>query len=254
MMIKEDLFNELVWLWILIGIVIFPIMLFVKVPYGRHTDKSWGATINNKLGWIIMELPALAVFMYFFLKGEKNQSAVVWVFFGFWLFHYVNRTFIYPLRTKTAKKQIPFLIVFLAIFFNSVNGFLNGYYFSELHTNYDISWLYDARFIIGSLMFIFGMTVNRIADRDLMNLRKPGETGYKIPQTKIFKLVSCPNHGGEMLEWAGFAVLTWSLPALAFAVWTVSNVLPRSLAHHKWYKSHFPDYPKNRKAVIPYIL
>jgi hypothetical protein len=57
-----------------------------------------------------------------------------------------------------------------------------------------------------------------------------------------------------MLEWAGFAVLTWSLPASAFAVWTVSNVLPRSLAHHKWYKSHFPDYPKNRKAVIPYIL
>ncbi len=253
-MMNDKLFNELLWGWILIGIIIFPIMLYVKVPYGRHTDNSWGATINNKLGWIIMELPALLVFMYFFISGNKEQSLVVWIFFGFWVFHYVNRSIIYPLRTKTSKKQIPFLIVFLAVFFNSVNGFFNGYYFAEIKPDYDISWLYSPQFIIGSAMFIFGMTVNRIADRDLINLRKPGETGYKIPQTKIFKLVSCPNHGGEMLGWAGFAVLTWSLPASAFAVWTISNVLPRSLAHHKWYKNHFPDYPKNRKAVIPFVL
>ena len=253
-MINENFFDELVWIWILIGIIIFPIMLFVKVPYGRHSDRSWGATINNQLGWIIMEIPALLVFMYFFLEGNKNQSTVVWIFFGFWLLHYINRSIIYPLRTKTAKKQIPLLIVFLAIFFNSVNGYFNGYYFAEIKPDYDLSWLYSPQFMIGSVLFIFGMIVNQMADKDLINLRKPGETGYKIPQTKMFKLVSCPNHGGEMLEWVGFAVLTWSLPALAFAVWTISNVLPRSLAHHKWYKSYFPEYPKNRKAAIPYIL
>ncbi|MBK7344331.1 MAG: hypothetical protein IPJ06_15295 [Saprospiraceae bacterium] len=29
---------------------------------------------------------------------------------------------------------------------------------------------------------------------------------------------------------------------------------PRSLAHHAWYKEHFPNYPKDRKAVFPGIL
>lgn len=254
MIITEKLFYQLVWIWIFIGIIIFPIMLFVKVPYGRHTDRSWGATINNKLGWIIMELPALCVFIYFFLSGNKELSGIVWLFFTLWVIHYFNRSIIYPLRTKTAHKQIPFLIVFLAIFFNSINGFFNGYYFAEIHPDYDISWLYSPKFITGSIIFIFGMSLNGIADRDLIRLRKPGETGYKIPKTRVFKYISCPNHAGEMLEWVGFAVLTWSLPAAAFAVWTVSNVLPRSLAHHKWYKNHFPDYPKERKAVIPFLL
>ena len=251
---KEELFNNLVYLWIIIALIIFPLMLFVKVPYGRHAGKKWGAMINNKLGWIIMELPALLIFILFFISGNVNQSVVVWIFFGLWSFHYLNRSIVYPLRTKTSHKKIPFLVVFLAILFNSVNGTLNGYFFAEYKPVYDISWLYDIRFIAGSILFIFGMTINRIADGELIRLRKPGETGYKIPKNGLFKYISCPNHFGEIIEWIGFAVLTWSLPAAAFAVWTIANVLPRSLDHHKWYKNNFENYPKDIKAVIPYIL
>jgi hypothetical protein len=251
---KENLFNDLVMVWILIALIVFPIMLFIKAPYGRHVHKRWGAMINNKLGWIIMELPALMLFIFFFLSGSHKQSLVVWIFFGFWTFHYFNRSIIYPLRTKTGHKQIPILVVSLAIIFNLVNGTINGYYFAEFKPNYDITWLTDARFIAGSILFIWGMTINRVADRDLIRLRKPGESGYKIPQNGLFKFISCPNHFGEIMEWIGFAVLTWSLPAMAFAVWTIANVLPRSIDHHKWYKSHFENYPKKRKAVIPFIL
>ena len=253
-MISETLFSNLVYIWILIAVLVFILLLFIKAPYGRHTNKKWGLLMNNKLGWMIMELPALLVFTLCFLIGDSEQSIVVWIFFGFWLFHYTNRSIVYPLRTKTYHKQIPVMIVLMAILFNTVNGCINGYFFSTVKPVYDITWLYDPRFIIGTAMFIFGMAINRMADAELIKLRKPGETGYKIPNTRRFKYISCPNHGGEMLEWAGFAVLTWSLPALAFAIWTVANVLPRSLAHHKWYKSHFPDYPKERKAVIPFIL
>ena len=44
---------------------------------------------------------------------------------------------------------------------------------------------------------------------------------------------------------------TWSLPGLAFAVWTVANLMPRARAHHKWYGNYFPDYPQERKALVP---
>jgi 3-oxo-5-alpha-steroid 4-dehydrogenase 1 len=253
-MLTKDIFFDLVYGWILVAVAVFILLFFFKAPYGRYSVRSWGAMMNNKIGWIVMELPALGVFTFFVLFGGVSLSIPVWIFFGFWLIHYVNRSIIYPLRTKTFNKQIPLAVVFMAVFFNTMNGFTNGWYFSHIQPDYDISWLYDPRFIIGTSMFLFGMIINQMADTDLIRLRKPGETGYKIPNTRRFKYISCPNHGGEMLEWAGFAVLTWSLPALAFAIWTIANVLPRSLSHHKWYKSYFKDYPKDRKAVIPFIL
>ena len=57
-----------------------------------------------------------------------------------------------------------------------------------------------------------------------------------------------------MLEWIGGAVMTWSLSGLAFALYTFANLAPRALAHHRWYREKFPDYPKDRRAVIPGLL
>ena len=85
-------------------------------------------------------------------------------------------------------------------------------------------------------------------------MRKPGETGYKIPKGGLFKYISCPNHFGEILEWIGFAIMCWNLAAFAFAIWTVANLIPRAVSHHKWYKENFENYPTKRKAVIPFLL
>ena len=91
------------------------------------------------------------------------------------------------------------------------------------------------------------------ADDRLRNLRKPGETGYKIPYGGLFEYVSGANFCGEIIEWTGFAIAGWSIPSVTFAIFTFLNTAPRGAAHHKWYLSKFDDYPKNRKAVIPFI-
>lgn len=41
--------------------------------------------------------------------------------------------------------------------------------------------------------------------------------------------------------------------AAAFAFFTFCNIGPRGAQHHRWYLSKFEDYPKDRRAVIPYI-
>lgn len=87
-----------------------------------------------------------------------------------------------------------------------------------------------------------------------MNLRKTGETGYKIPFGFLFDKISCPNHFGEIVQWLGFAIMAWNLPASTFLIWTLANLLPRSLRHHKWYKEKFEEYPEERKAVIPWLV
>jgi len=37
-------------------------------------------------------------------------------------------------------------------------------------------------------------------------------------------------------------------------LWTIANLAPRALANHKWYKETFPEYPSQRKALIPFFL
>ena len=66
--------------------------------------------------------------------------------------------------------------------------------------------------------------------------------------------MSCPNYLGEIVEWIGWAILTWSLAGASFAVWTAANLAPRALSNHRWYREQFTDYPPARRALIPFVL
>lgn len=249
---NEYYFNSLTLAWTLFAIALIPIQIKVTAPYGRHMRSNWGLSIGNRLGWTIMEVVSLLVFSFFFLRGEGIKSTGSWILFSLWAAHYVHRSLIFPWRTRTRGKMIPLFIVFSAVFFNSINGFLNGFYLGELQ-NVPIDPGHP-RFIAGLLIFVFGAALNLYSDTILLHLRKPGETGYKIPQNSLFRFVSCPNLLGEIIEWTGFALMAWNPAALSFAVWTAANLIPRALSHHRWYKEQFPEYPKERRAVIPYIL
>jgi len=161
---------------------------------------------------------------------------------------------IFPFRIRTEGKKIPILIVCSAIIFNFCNGFLNGYFLGNFGSNFDASYLFSPGFLFGFAIFVAGFVINNHSDAILISLRRPGETGYKIPTGGLFKYVSCPNHFGEIVEWLGFAVMVGSMPAWSFAIWTFCNLVPRALDHHKWYLQKFPDYPKERKAVLPLVL
>ncbi len=252
-MITIDKFNTLIWLWIGIAVLIFPVVLFITAPYGRHTKNNWGPMINNRLGWILMELPALVLFVWMIFAANGLKNIVVIIAFVLWVIHYIHRALIFPFRINTKNKKMPVLIMLFAIIFNFVNGFINGYWLGNF-ADYSINWIIDLRFIIGSLLFITGFVINQYHDRILIKLRQNKIKGYQIPKGGFFKYVSCPNFFGEIIEWAGFTILVWSLPALAFFIWTFINLVPRALDHHKWYKKQFGDYPVDRKAIIPGIL
>lgn len=240
------------WIWIAIAVGVFVALLFITAPYGRHTKSTWGPLINNKVGWFFMEFFLLVVLFYFILTGENEQSLVNMIIIGIISAHYLNRSVIFPLRIKTKGKKMPLSIMLMALGFNLCNGFLFGYFLGNFKV-YTIDWLTTPQFIIGSIILITGAVINKYGDTVLINLRKPNESGYKIPQGGLFKYISCPNLFGEVVEWMGFAILTWSLPGLAFFVWTFANLVPRAISHHKWYLNHFDAYPEERKAVFPYL-
>jgi steroid 5-alpha-reductase/3-oxo-5-alpha-steroid 4-dehydrogenase 1 len=236
-----------------LGAVTAASLLFIDAPYGRHNRAGWGPQIPNALGWVIMEAPAVLLFGWIYTRGEARAETAPLVLLAMWQLHYLHRTVIYPLRLRSRGKTMPLVIALLAVVFNSLNAYINARWISHFG-GYEASWLGDPRFVIGACLFAAGAAINLHADEVLFRLRRPGETGYSIPRGGLYRWVSCPNYLGEIIEWTGWAIATWSLPGVAFAVYTAANVGPRALAHHRWYRARFPDYPAERKALVPHLL
>jgi hypothetical protein len=239
--------------WTGIAAIVFVWLLRTTAPYGRHARPGWGPAIPSATGWVVMEAASLAAMAALFVASGPTGNVVARVSFWAWVVHYAHRSLVYPYRARLLGKTMPVSIVLMAVLFNAVNSGLNGWWLFFV-SDRDASWFLDPRFIAGAALFVTGFALNVQSDSILFGLRRPGETDYRIPHGAGFDYVSCPNYLGEILEWCGFALAVWSLPALSFAVWTAANLVPRALAHHRWYLERFPDYPRQRRAIVPFVL
>ena len=251
---EEEFHDALVWVVFGTAALTFVSLRFFAAPYGRHySGRGWGPHVPNRAGWVVMELPSTLLFLYVYCFGSAVFGAAPLLLLGMWQCHYLNRTFVYSLRTRTAGRKMPVLVIGSGFAFNVVNAYVNARFISEFG-DYGPEWLGDPRFLAGLAVFLAGLVLNIRSDNVLLGLRKPGEAGYAIPRGGAFRYVSCPNYLGEIVEWAGWALATWSLPGLAFFAYSAANLVPRALSHHNWYRTQFSDYPSGRKAILPGLL
>jgi hypothetical protein len=229
-------------------------IFFVTIPYGRHKRPGWGRLVQGRLGWFLMESPSFFAFLLVFILGPYNRSLAVLFFFLLWEVHYFQRSLVYPFLIRSRQRSVPLSVIVMAFFFTSLNGYLNGRWLFKFSGGYPSGWLADPRFLAGSVLFLAGFTVNIHSDHLLRGLRARGGSEYRIPHGGLFRYVSCANYFGETVEWFGWALATWSLPGLGFAIWTMANLAPRARSHHLWYRRNFPDYPPERKALIPFLI
>ena len=232
--------------------VVFLLLFYISAPYGKFRREGWGPSIRSKWAWMIMESPSPVLMTYFYLNSDqKNLPAFIFILL--WLTHYIHRAFIYPFTQSGSNKSYPVLLVFMAFIFNCLNGFVNGYGVFHLNS-YEFLWLLSWQFISGGVIFISGFVINKAADEKLRKFRKMGPEEYVLPRGWLFNYISSPHYFGEIIEWCGWGIMTWSVPGLVFFIFTFSNLFPRGVASHKWYKAKFPGYPVNRKAVIPFVI
>ncbi len=229
----------------------------VKGPagYGQYTTRRWGATINDRAGWVIMELPVVLLFAYYWLTSERTFAAAPLIFCLLFNLHYLQRTFVFPMLIR-GSNQMPWSIIVSGMVFNSANAFMQGVwiFFLSPADLYTADWLATPQFVIGTALFLTGFAVNLHSDRIIRNLRQPGDTAFHIPRGGMFRYVTSANYFGELTEWVGWAVMTWSWPGLVFAVWTFANLGPRANTHHNWYIRKFgAEYPSDRKRMIPFV-
>jgi 3-oxo-5-alpha-steroid 4-dehydrogenase 1 len=178
-----------------------------------------------------------------------------------WLIHYVNRSMIYPYRA-TSMAPIHILPFLLSIFFSVINGYTNGMWIGR-HSNS----IYQGQFWIGMIIWAGGFLSNVYHDNLLFKLRvknaakqqeqeqkQDKKKRYFVPTGGLFEYISCPNYFSESVEWLGYSIATGSsFPAWIFLISTAANLWPRAYRTHQWYKNEFRNYPKERKAVIPFI-
>lgn len=235
---------------------------FVPTPYGRFASERYGVALDPRLGWFLMELPATLTFLWFFFRGPNHAEVVPLVFLGIWAVHYGNRGFFFPWSIRSprgARASFSLMVIVTGWIVTSLHGYLHAAFFSEHGTHYDIGWLDDWRFRLGLAIYASSLALNIHSDAIVRNLRtreevESGQKVYRIPRGGLFRWVSSPAYLTELTAWAGLALCTWSLAGVFILAVSAANLVPRAFATHRWYLQRFPDYPRRRRALIPYLL
>ena len=80
---------------------------------------------------------------------------------------------------------------------------------------------------------------------------------HSIPYGDWFYYISCPHYFAEILMYACLSVLLGiqHKTGIIIFLWVLINQVIAGIMSHFWYLEKYSHtYPKNRKAVIPFIL
>lgn len=241
---------------------VFAISWFLPSPYGRFASRRFGLSLSPRLGWFLMELPATLSFLFFYFHGPRRAEPVPLLFLAMWLVHYGNRGFWFPYRIRVARgdrASFSAMVILVGWGVTSLHGYFHATFFTRLGPHYTTAWLTDPRFLIGFGVYYLCYALNIHSDGIIRALRAPAELAagvkeYRIPRGGLFRWVTSPSYFTELVGWAAFALCTWSLAGVFIFVISIANLVPRAFATQRWYRERFPDYPPERRALIPFLL
>lgn len=238
-----------------IALAVFIALHFFEAGYGYLFDRKYGFPVPNKVGWMLMEAPVFLVMTALWLCSGRTWQAGPLVLFLMFQSHYFYRAFLFPLRLR-GQSKMPFGIVAMGMVFNTLNALMQGgWIFFISPADYYAGWFGKPFIYIGAAIFFTGMYINRRSDAIIRGLRTQGDTQHYIPHGGMFRYVSSANYFGELTEWIGFAIASWSWAGLVFVWWTFANLAPRSSSLYRRYKKEFGSEftSLGRKKIIPFI-
>lgn len=252
----EDIFEGLIYGMAALAVVVFLSLYFVTAGYGKFRTKQWGWSIDNRIAWMLMELPVFLVMLAIWSLSPLKWRLPQLLLFALFELHYFQRSFVFPLMLK-GKSQMPVVIILMGILFNVINGFLQGgglYLFPNPDYEQGVAYLLRPNAMAGILLFFIGMAINLHSDHVVRHLRKPGDTRHYLPEKGLYRYVTSANYLGEILEWTGFAIAAATPAAWVFPLWTAANLVPRAHAIYNRYKEEFGEEALGkRKRIVPFV-
>ena len=192
----------------------------------------------------------------------ENQN-LQYFFLSLWSVHFLRRT-IEVLFVHEYKRKMPLVESIGAPVYYWFFSFWNGV---ALRHDNGYHQTYLPMLVVGSLLFFTGSAGNCKCHLQLRDFRKQKrksvlseKSKHTLPYGFIFEYVSCPHYLFEILTWIGFLLTAWTLSSLLFLLATIATLVTYSYKKHGAYKQEFNGqdgrelYPRNRKALIPYIF
>ena len=182
---------------------------------------------------------------------------------GLWSLHFLRRT-IEVLFVHDYRRRMSIIESIVAHIYYWFFAFWIG--ISVRHDNgYRQTFL--ALVVAGSVIFMLGEFGNGLCHLKLRKFRREkredsfsNESHHVLPRGCLFELVSCPHYLCEILSWLGFFLTSWVLPAAIFLLATLITLITYSYKKHRAYQQEFDGlagkelYPRNRRALIPFIF
>uniref|UniRef100_A0A2I9LPX6 very-long-chain enoyl-CoA reductase n=1 Tax=Centruroides hentzi TaxID=88313 RepID=A0A2I9LPX6_9SCOR len=226
--------------------------------------------LGPQIGWTTVFFweyfgPLLMYLLCYFrprlLYGEdasRKMETVVKIAAVCWTVHYVKRILETFFVHRFSHGTMPIRNLFRNCSYYWMFAFFIGYYIN--HPLYTPPSLGKLQVHFGLIGFVLSEIGNFSIHIALRNLRPPGSRERKIPRptsnpfTLAFDYVSCPNYFYEVYAWIFFSIMTQCLVAFLFALAGFYQMAVWALQKHRNYRKDFPDYPKQRKAIIPFLL
>ena len=220
------------------------------VYYGQsianYNKPRAGKGLPPRLGmFILYAAPILALFLS--AKDYLPSADLIqWAVFAAVFIHFVKRTLESLFLHKYSHPTSLVNTLVISLFYSQA-AFTVGW------LNRDSIAAVDAMFIGGVFLFLVGIAGNFYHHKLLADLRKES-TGYFIPKGGLFQYVVCPHYLFEIFGWLGIILLSRHTAAWMNLLAMTSFLIGQGLRALSWYRATFEDFPKDRKAIVPFVL
>lgn len=158
---------------------------------------------------------------------------------------------------STSTMNILHYIVGYAHYFSTGTGILcEAPAFNRDTGGWELGPLVSLKHAVLTAVFLLAWYNQLYTHKIFAAMRRSGRSRHGVPQGGLFSLVSCPHYLSEIIIYTVLMLVVGLSDVTLVLVWcwVVTNQVVAALMSHHWYRDTFKDYPRHRKAIIPFLL
>lgn len=221
-----------------------------QLSYSKFNQKG---DLDSQKGMFIIYFLPLLTYLYFYFKTPNLDSLYHQLIFLAVTLHFAKRCLEVLFLHKYSGKISLITTVFITWAYSSIAYSIHESV-NTLTRPEMLATGVNTSLYLGFAVFLLGQISNLYHHILLRKLRNEATKEYKIPEGGLFSYVNCPHYLSEIVAWIGIAIMTKYLIVFGLTFVMASYLVGRSLNTTRWYKEKIPNFPSDRKSILPFVL